>query len=75
MCALRMVKEPKMEECYVVIVERPKGVTSIEMAAYIRDAINAWGGGYPPDDPLFTANWNNNVFVFSEEQLWQKIRR
>lgn len=40
-------------EVYLVSVVRPEGVTKAEMAEYIKDAVETWGGGYSPDDPLF----------------------
>ena len=48
---------------YIVIVDQPEDVTWREMAAYIEEAVEVWGGQKYPDDPLFTGNWNNDVTV------------
>jgi len=41
------------KEVYTVELDRPEGVTVAELTAYIREAIELWGGQKRPDDPLF----------------------
>lgn len=38
---------------FVIRVPSLEGVTQPEMAAYIREAVQCWGGQRQPEDPLF----------------------
>lgn len=42
-----------MKEVYTVELDRPEGVTVKELVAYIKDAVETWGGQRSNDDPLF----------------------
>jgi hypothetical protein len=41
------------KETYAVDVFRPENVSPYELAHYIRVAVERWGGGLDPRDPLF----------------------
>ena len=41
---------------FVVTVPKLEGVQVSRWLEHIKDAVTCWGGAYPPDDPLFTAN-------------------
>lgn len=41
------------KEVYIIELDRPPGVSVKALVAYIRDAVEDWGGQRDPDDPLF----------------------
>ena len=41
------------KEYYLVQVDRPLGVNTLELESYIEDSVNSCMGGLPPEDPLF----------------------
>ncbi len=43
-----------------VSLKVPNDVTYEEIKHYIEDAVSSWGGGFHPDEPLFSANWEND---------------
>lgn len=49
--------EENMKETYTVELDRPEGVSVAELVAYMKDAIETWGGQKHPSDPLFYP-WN-----------------
>ena len=42
-----------MKETYIITVKRPTGATVGATKAFIRDALESYGGQFDPDDPLF----------------------
>jgi len=42
-----------MKEVYTIELDRPDGVSKKELVAYIKEAVEIWGGQKRPDDPLF----------------------
>ena len=42
-----------VKEVYTIELDRPPGVTVGELTAYIKEAVEVWGGQRRPDDPLF----------------------
>lgn len=40
-------------EIYTIELNRPEGVTVAELVAYMKEAIEMWGGQRRTDDPLF----------------------
>lgn len=41
---------------FIVTTEIPEGATVTGMKEYIKEAISAWKGGLPPEDPIFDLN-------------------
>lgn len=41
------------KEIYTIELDRPDGVSVAELAAYIKEAVEDWGGQRPDSDPLF----------------------
>lgn len=55
-------------ELYQIALRRPKGVTVAELKAYIKDAVENWGGQKHPEDPLFYP-WGEGNFQLPEIQV------
>ena len=46
-----------------LIVELDIPLTEVDngyLAQYVTDAVSSWGGQFHPEDPLFSANWDND---------------
>lgn len=41
------------KEVYEVTLVRPEGVSVKELSAYIKNAVDSWGGAFDPHDPLY----------------------
>ena len=50
--AIRFESGKNMKKQFVVSVQMPDGATVDAMRAYIEDAVTAWRGQLPPDDPI-----------------------
>lgn len=44
-------------ETYVIVINRPDGVTVERMNYYIKEAVSCWSGQFESNDPLF--DWFN----------------
>ena len=40
-------------EIYSIYITRPEGVSVAKLTAYIKEAVESWGGQRSSDDPLF----------------------
>lgn len=47
-----------MIEKYIVILDRPEGVSIREMKAYLEEAISIWCKSFDPDEPIFDLDSN-----------------
>jgi len=45
---------------FEVSVTVPDNTTIADLREYIKEAVSCWGGQYPTDHPLFSANWDND---------------
>lgn len=39
------------KETFEITISRPHGVLLLDIKKYVKDAVQGWSGGYPPDDP------------------------